>query len=227
MVAETEIGVEAIEIPEELTRTEWKRFEALLVGETQLLMKSPAGMGKKKAKAGKRGTAEPEPTPEEQAAEAAYRLPTGELYVPADAVRNAMLRTARDMRVQVERLGRAKPMLVSLESRLAPALILDEQFFVLLRDGEVLTEYDKVDSRRCVNWNMRPPAGIIVHRPLIELPWECRVAFLYDPGVIHDPKLLVAALGEAGRFPGILAYRPEKNGTFGRFSVKEAFVKPA
>lgn len=220
--------VEAIEIPDEFARTEWKRFEALITGDTMLLMKSPAGMGKKKVKTGKRGTAEAEPTPEEQAEEAAYRLPGGrELGVPSDAIRNAMLRASRDMRVKVERMGRAKAQDVSLEKRLAPALILDEQFFVLTRNGEVLTEYDEVDSRRCVNWNMRPPAGIIVHRPLIHLPWECRVVFLYDPGVIRDPALLVAALGEAGRFPGILAYRPEKGGTFGRFSVKEAFVKPA
>jgi hypothetical protein len=187
----------------------WRTFNARIVGVTPLLMHNPAGsMG---ASARAKSKSESVPPPEVEAERGLYRLPSGELYVKADHVRESMLNGAAGYKI-----GKA-----TLRVILSAAVMILEPEFVLSRGGQALRWYDRIDIRRAVVQKQ----GISRARPVIETPWECLATFVYDSAVIRDCGSIVQALQQAGQVVGLLDYRPQKRGQFGRFIVAEAWTE--
>ena len=181
--------------------TNWKTLRIIIRGVTPLLMHNPSQM--RRAETMARKTI---PSPEEEAEAGLYRFDTGELYIKADHVREAMKAAAVGVRFNRKA---AKPVLAA-----AVMEHPDYPRFLLTRDGEPITTWD-IDTRRAVVQRQ----GILRSRPVVRLPWQATCVFIFDVGVVADPAPLVATMMQAGQTSGLLDYRPSKGGSFGRFEV--------
>jgi len=148
---------------------------------------------------------------EEEAEEGAYRLSSGQLYVPGSAVREALVTACQGYQIKVSGKSREQP----LWKVMAASVFLPQAELPLFRDGERIMEYE-IDLRRVVVGR----AGVVRARPLIRLPWEMEVDIEYDAGQWRTVGMILEMLNNAGRFPGLLEFRPEKGGTFGRFEAQ-------
>lgn len=203
----TTIERREIHLPYEMSN--WKVFAAVIEGVTPLLMHSPRNLMTRDADTPKRRTI---PTPEEEAEAGVYRTESGALYIGADQLRQAMITAAR-----LFKSGRYAASRV-----IAPALMITSPTqFILMRNGHPLMTYDRIDIRRVVVQKN----GVLRARPLIEVPWETEIRYLFDMSIVANPSLLLQALQQAGMLIGVLDFRPEKGGIFGRFSVKKAWIE--
>ena len=186
-----------------------------LEGKTSLLMNNPektlGGEGKT------RGIGEKLPAPDEQAALRRYLLPNNTLYVPATAVRKCLLIASKGYTTKVGGRGRAQ----AVQPVLSSALVLTDPAFPLLDENNKPIQGDnyKVNVQRIVIgqssiWRGRPEV----------FPWRLVAWFLYDSRRI-DLELVKTLAGEAGRYPGLLDYRPEKGGWFGTFEAKDIWAE--
>lgn len=147
------------------------------------------------------------PSPEEEAAASRYLLPDGNFYVPAIAVRSSMLHGARGYRI-----GKRPAREI-----LAGAVILSDEVFPLLRDGQPIAGDDYViDSRRAVVQRQ----GIIRNRAKIELPWQVEAVFDYN-SQLANLEQIKTALNNAGQIAGLLDGRPGTGLWFGRYEVTD------
>jgi hypothetical protein len=142
-------------------------------------------------------------TKEEQAEYAAYRDPeSGELYIPGIAIQRALVGAA----VYSKGKGRA-----SLQKVVAACVIVSPE-----RCGLGIKDYI-IDSRPVV-----VPATkgrIIRHRPRLD-GWKVTFEIEYDDTLLTD-KQLRKVVDDAGSRVGLLDFRPERKGPFGRFMVTE------
>lgn len=192
-------------------------FNTTIKGISPILMHSSKGMrprgtiGGEPAE-GSGGASKPEapPSVEEEAEAGAYRLADGRLFVPGGAVREALITACKGYEVQVAGKKRKQP----LWQVMAATVFLPQPEIVLYRDGEPITTYE-IDLRRVVVAR----SGVVRARPMIPLPWEIEVVVEYDAGQWASTDLIVEMLNNAGRYPGLLEFRPEKGGTFGRFEA--------
>jgi hypothetical protein len=148
------------------------------------------------------------PTPEDEAAAAAYRNGQGEFVHPTEAVRNAGLTACK---------GRKIAPRVWAAGAFRAGIFVVEPYCVLLDpdSGEPLDSYT-VDVRRVVIQR----SGIIRGRPRFDR-WATVVTFEHDSDMIPLP-IVGELLALAGKVVGIGEYRVEKGGPFGRFRVEEA-----
>jgi hypothetical protein len=202
MVLNVRTPVEFTPVP-----TEWRLFVARIRGVTPLLMNNPQHKMRADDTKAKRKEV-PDPVTEAEAG--VYRAPEGWLYVGADHLREAMLAASSGYRVK------KKPM----KPLLAASLFILEPYFPLMRDGEYLTTYDRIDIRRAVVQGQ----GVLRARALVEVPWELEARYQFDAR-LADPVIFVQMLQEAGMRIGVLDYRPQKGGIFGRFEVVEAWTE--
>jgi hypothetical protein len=139
--------------------------------------------------------------PEDQAELAAYRDPdTQMLYIPGQAVQRAMISAAKFSKGK----GRASLQLVAA----ACILITPERISLGRKDY-------KIDSRPVVVPATR--GRVMRHRPRID-DWEATFEIEYDPDLLTEKQVRVI-VNDAGSRVGLLDFRPEKKGPFGRFSV--------
>jgi len=140
-------------------------------------------------------------TPEEQAEIAAYRDPeTKELYVPGVALQRALIGAA----VYSKGKGRA-----SLQKQAAASLFISPERISL---G---TKTFAVDSRPVV---IKATGGrVIRHRPRLDA-WAIKFDIEYDESLLTE-KQVRQIVDDAGARVGLLDFRPEKKGPFGRFIV--------
>lgn len=179
----------------------------MLRGMSPLLMHNPQNMGTNTGDPIKRKKI---PTPEEEAKEFRY-VQDGNLYVPAVAVRNAILDGAKGYRIG--KMGAA--------TILSGAVVLIQETFPLLRNGALLDENSyEIDTRRVVIQKQ----GIMRSRAMIALPWEVDCTFDFNEE-LANLKHVETALIAAGQIIGLLDYRPEKRGWFGRFGTQEIWTE--
>jgi hypothetical protein len=192
-------------------KTDFRLFGARLEGVTPLLMHNPRWLMRVEEQVASRKRI---PTPKEEADASVYRLddddPTSPLAVPADNVRQALLDGSKGLRFN------RKPM----RPILAATVFIVEPRFMLTRNGQPLLTYDRIDTRR-VNVQRQ---GVMRSRALIDVPWELEVRFKLDVSIVHVG-LLMQALQEAGTRMGLLEYRPEQGGSFGRFQVVDGWLE--
>ncbi len=138
---------------------------------------------------------------EDQAEYAAYRDPdTKELYVPGVAIQRCLIQAATFSKGK----GRA-----SLQKEVAASVIVTPERISL---G---TKTYSIDSRPVV-----VPATkgrIIRHRPRFD-KWKLDFVVEYDPTLMTVIQLR-KVIDDAGSRVGLLDFRPEKKGSFGRFIV--------
>lgn len=183
-------------------------FRARLVGLTPLLMNNPASMlvtDAPKVKGKKTN-----PTAEEDAAVKAYRLATGELYVPTVMVFQSMIEAGKLFNDPDNPRRR-------ISYKIAAALFppATEGFPLFDVNGEVVTEY-VIDVRRAVVQGQ----GIPRARPRIDLPWSVQIEMGFDADLLSG-EALYTVLATAGKQTGIMDYRPQKKGPYGRFQVED------
>jgi len=170
-------------------------------GLTPLLMHNPQGMTRVNEGSATRG--KNIPSREEEAETGAYRLPDGNLCVPATGVRNCILSGAKGLRINRKA---ASPMISG------SLLQMDEYFPLVDLDGEPIREYI-VDVRRAVIQRQ----GIMRARPRIDPPWVVVGTFRYNE--VAGVEAIRNAFEEGGRSVGLLDFRIEKKGWYGSFQV--------
>lgn len=145
--------------------------------------------------------------PREAAEKAAYRTAEGELYVPGAAI----ARMLREAGASHKQRGSRK----SLKYVVPAAILVPEDQLVLCDvEGSPLTEFE-VDSRPVVIPSTK--GRVMRHRPKLN-QWHLEFHLEIDDDML-EPSLVHQLLVEGGSKLGLLDYRPEKGGPFGKFSV--------
>jgi len=142
--------------------------------------------------------------PEEQAELAAYRIPgdSKELYVPGVALQRALVAGA----AYSEGKGRA-----SLAKPAAACLLVEEPYL-----GLGTTTY-VVDARPVV---IPATKGRIVrYRPRLDT-WKITATVNYDETLLSAAQVR-QIVDDTGKHVGLLDFRPERKGPFGRFVITE------
>ena len=138
---------------------------------------------------------------EEQAELAAYRDPeTSNLYVPGLAIQRAMVSGATYSKGK----GRS-----SLQKVVAACVLVSPERISL---G---VKSFTIDSRPVVVPATR--GRIMRHRPRLD-SWQVSFEVEYDPDMLTE-KQLRQVVDDTGSRVGLLDFRPERKGPFGRFSV--------
>ena len=139
-------------------------------------------------------------TPQEQAEIAAYRTPEGGLYVPAVCIQRALISAAAFSKGK----GRA-----SLQRNAAACLMIEPEWV------DLGVKTFAVDSRAVV---VPATKGRVVrHRPRIDA-WALAFSVDFDDSLLRETELR-RIVDDAGQRVGLLDFRPEKRGMFGRFMV--------
>ena len=140
-------------------------------------------------------------TPEEQAEHAAYRDPdTEQLYIPGINIQRALIAGATYSKGK----GRA-----TLQKPVAACVLVNPERLLL-----GVKEYT-IDSRPVV---IKATLGrIIRHRPRLNT-WEVSFEIEFDDNMLKELEVKTV-LDDTGTRVGILDFRPEKKGPFGRFMV--------
>jgi len=138
--------------------------------------------------------------PHEQAELAAYRMDSGELYIPGVNIQRALVAAAGFSKGK----GRA-----SLAKEAAACLLVNEAQCGLGVKGYVL------DSRPCVIAATK--GRILRHRPRLD-DWECTFSLSYDETLLSEAQVR-RIVDDCGTRVGLLDFRPQCRGPFGRFMV--------
>lgn len=177
-----------------------KIIEVEIIGLTPLLMHNPESMLQE---------SKPKLTTEkydakDEAEKNAYKLPSGELYIPSRALFKAIINGA-----SFKKAGKysAKGVL-SGNIRIEPYKIL------------LGTKKYEIDLQTVVIQNAR----IVRSRPRLD-KWRAKFNIIYNEQFIGNPEIIKSCLIDAGSRIGILEYRPQKGGNFGTFKIKRFKVK--
>ena len=176
-------------------------------GLTPLLMNNPIAME----------NTGPLPTPEKEAEISRYVKPDGTLYVPSIALRKSIMLGATGYKI-----GK-----FSLKSRLSAAIQLFDEYLDLLDGkGKPMKEYT-IDRRRVVIQR----AGIIRSRARIECPWFVEGILGFNSELIMDKHgkvqldILQKAINVAGQVSGLLDFRPNRGGWFGKYELVDINIE--
>ena len=174
-----------------------KKVNVEITGITPLLMNSPKSMIDENVHKQLR-TKTKDYDLKEEAKKLAYVNSKGELYVPAEAVKGALINAS-----SFKKFGKyaAKPIVAGGVFIMEPELSLKTK------------KYD-LDIRTVVIQRAR----VVKARPKIN-KWKLNFELQYNENLIGDDKLIKPILVEAGQRIGILDFRPQKHGSFGMFEV--------
>jgi hypothetical protein len=141
--------------------------------------------------------------PEKQAEFASYRTPdTQELYIPGLAIQRCLVGAA----TYTKGKGRA-----SLQKQVAACVMITPEY-CLLGKKEYL-----IDSRPVVIPATK--GRVMCHRPRLN-EWGVSFDVEYDNVLLKESELR-KIIDDAGSRVGLLDFRPERKGPFGRFMVTE------
>jgi len=142
-------------------------------------------------------------SPEEQAEHAAYRTPEGELYIPGIAIQRALVGAATFSKGK----GRA-----TLQKPVAACVLISPER--ILFENHKKPEYE-IDARPVVIPSTR--GRVIRYRPRLN-EWEITFTIEYDDTLLTETQLR-RVVDDMGQRVGLLDFRPEKKGSFGRCLV--------
>jgi hypothetical protein len=188
-----------------------------------LLMCSPQGMiDEPEDGAVKSGPRKPKPSRAQTAEGLAYRLADGTLGFPGPAFARATHEGGKGQQTKIAGRGRA----IGVQTVLSGIWEVEPKDLVpLMRNGKPIKDY-VIDVRTGLNQNMRPPARIVLARPLVVDLWEASFAIIWDDihGPAAAPDLIRECMERAGRQIGVGAFRPvvqgrPTGGWFGRFDI--------
>lgn len=175
-----------------------KKVEVELTGITPLLMNSPKYMHETEQI--KSGTTK-KLKPEEEAERGAYRLESGNLYVPSTAVKGCMLNSATN-----KKSGK-----IALKPLVAGGVV------VLPEEIDLGRKDFAIDSRTVVIKSTR--GRILRHRPKVS-EWKLKFQILFNEK-FFDSEVIKMLLTEGGQRIGLLDFSPRHYGSFGMFEVSK------
>lgn len=141
-------------------------------------------------------------TREAQAEVGAYRVPGKQaLYIPGVALQRALLGGA----VYSKGKGRA-----SLQKIVAACVFVTPEYL------ELGTEVYTIDTRPVVNPTTH--GRVIKHRPRLEAGWAVRFELEWEGDLVIEAQMR-KVVDDTGMRVGLLDFRPDKKGPFGRFVV--------
>jgi hypothetical protein len=187
-----------------------ERFTFAVTGESPILMNNPAGMKKPGDEPGAK--IKKIPTPEEEARSLVYRDEDGQIFGPAMGFKSAIMSAAKG-----RKFGKVSAPAVIRGNVFCP---LDVERVILkhAKTGKPLTDKDYIiDSRRAVLTSGMKKVGVVRSRPRFA-SWACDVVLEIETDAL-EPKAVEDLFKIAGRTIGYLDFRPEKGGSFGRFTV--------
>lgn len=138
------------------------------------------------------------PTKEEDAEESAYRMESGELYIPAKAIFGSIVRAGMGMK-----FGK-----FAAKSILATIRVFPEKIPLGTKEYEI-------DVQSVVVQHARIPRA----RPLIR-EWSVEFFVVFDTHFMKADDLQVV-IHDAGKRVGILDFRPEHLGQYGQFRMEK------
>lgn len=139
-------------------------------------------------------------TAQEQAKIAEYRSPDGKLYIPCVAAQRALVNAASYSKGK----GRS-----SLQKIAAAVVLVSPEYLIL--DQQSYT----IDSRPVV---IKATGGRIMrHRPRFD-KWSVEFTLEWDERLMSSEQVR-RIVDDCGSRVGLLDFRPERKGPFGRFSV--------
>ena len=146
------------------------------------------------------------PPPEEEAQAALYRLPSGQLYGPADGLRQGIIFASSGRRIGKLGLGRL----------IQGAVFVIDQNVPLVRPKtrEPIMDLDEICIKPVVIGKVR----VLRARPQIN-EWSGEVTFEYDPDFLK-PQWILDTFIAAGKTQGWMDYRPNRRGSYGRYTVE-------
>lgn len=180
---------------------QYNRVAVKIQGTSALLMNSPHNLENKEGRKLKTWDKE------RQAEWVAYRIPKGlpnegQLYVPAEDVRAALINGGKHVKFKGA---------MTMKTVVASCVFISPEYLLLGRDTY------NIDSRRVVMIVNGKKVAIIRHRPCIP-GWALEFVLEYEDGQMTGDQLR-EIVEITGRRIGLLDYRPEHNGQFGRFVV--------
>jgi len=172
-----------------------------VTGISALLMNNPASMeGDGGLKARTKDYSD-----EKEAEKRLYRNAEGKLYVPSIALLRSLWYGS-----SYQKIGKD-----SARARIqAGVFIIDNEAVLLDKDTEKPIDNYDIDKRSVVVQRQR----ITRCRPTIK-NWICYIDFEIETDFINEELILPLFKG-AGKMIGVLDYRPQKTGPFGRYSVE-------
>lgn len=180
-------------------------FTYKITGISPILMNNPAAMAKPN---GKKLATKQIPTPEEEAAAKVYRTESGQLYIPAVAFRSSIIG------VRGGGSGKKIGKVAANNCVAAGAFTIETECPLYDPDtGEEIHEYEIHSCRAVVQ-----RAGVIRSRPMIKR-WGCDVVFEIDQDYI-TAQMMEELLNASGKVAGVMDYRPQCKGPFGRYSAE-------
>lgn len=192
------------ELEQEVQDLNSTRFEyVVLTGTYDMLMHNPASMfadyGGLKQKV--------IPKPAEEAAASRYITEDGLLYVPTQGVVSSIGKGGRGRRIEK----------MAANSVLKSSVFAGEERSVLYNpvSGMPLRaeEYTIFTTRVVI----KGQGGVLRSRARISLPWAVKACIEVDNRI--NNKLLIDCGRMAGRMVGLLDWRPERSGPFGRYTI--------
>ncbi|MCI0422766.1 MAG: hypothetical protein L0312_26685 [Acidobacteria bacterium] len=147
----------------------------------------------------------------EQAEAAAYRIPSsngnvGDLYIPGTAIQRGLVGAATFSKGK----GRA-----SLQKQAAACLFVTPEYVSLN------TKEYAIDSRPVVIPATK--GRVLRHRPRLD-SWGVKFTLEFDDSLISETQLR-QIVDDLGQRVGLLEFRPERKGPFGRFMVTKWLVR--
>lgn len=179
-------------------------YQFEITGVSPILQNNPAKM-QKKADGGLKGGKKVY-DPAIEAEESSYRNERGELVVPSIAFRASMFKACTGRKI-----GK-----MGAKSVVAASVFPVEMACILLgqKSGKPLTKFE-IHSTRVVIQRQ----GIIRCRAMIA-DWKTILALEVDSEMLPDPNVVEQLLNVAGKVAGIMDWRPERLGMFGRYTAK-------
>ncbi len=138
--------------------------------------------------------------PKEEANESAYWTTKGkkELMIPSEVLYAAMLNGAAWHKVQ----RRSAKAILAGSIRIEPMEV------------SLGTSKYEIDTRAVVIQRNR----VLKSRARLD-SWKATFDLIYDESLIADPEILKVVLIETGQRVGIMSFRPQKSGPYGRFKI--------
>lgn len=173
-----------------------KKIKVELTGLSPLLMNSPNQMMEEAEQKVTMKTKKH--NHEEEADKLAYKKESGELYIPATAVKGALINAS-----SFKKIG-----------KYAAKSIIAGGVFILDSEIGLGTKKYEIDKRTVVIQRAR----VVKARPMVR-DWKVEFVMSYNENIIGNPDIIKEILIDAGARIGLLDFRPQKTGSFGMFEI--------
>lgn len=180
-----------------------------ITGLSPILMNNPSAMFGDGGDNEPKASTKKKISPEEEAALGIYANDSGQLFVPSIAFRSSLWNGS-----SYQKIGKH-----SARSRIdAGVFVVEEECPICYPETEDPVSSYEIDSRTVV---IKTTKGrILRHRAKVP-EWECKLPLEIDDDFI-SPDQVLTLFNQAGKVAGVLDYRPNCHGPFGRYKVELA-----